>query len=31
MSGDIQTEMIEYIKEYFSFCDLNTTYDTFEK
>ena len=29
MSSDIPPEILEYIKEYFRFCDLNATYDVF--
>lgn len=31
MNTNIQTEIIDYIKEYFRFCDLNLTHDIFEK
>jgi|JI8StandDraft_1071087.scaffolds.fasta_scaffold2910692_1 hypothetical protein len=29
--AEFQPEIYEYIKEYLRFCDLNSTYDAFER
>jgi hypothetical protein len=30
-ASELQPEIYEYIKEYLRFCDLNTSYDMFER